>query len=200
MIADEYKFMSYIGWALEILVKLDNRSAATKRGDFYESPQSLLPSSLDSLLISHSYPKMSDFRRESNYRFIGKQLGTLNYGLTYKSTGKRSLTCFVVTSYASAKDGEYESTAHPIETNPPNLQAALGSNLHKSSTPAPLTKAIKISYNLKTHAFVAAKKNEAVNDSVTSLYTRYTAANTVSYGNDFWVTILKTRTSDDGDD
>lgn len=50
-----------------------SRSAATKRGDFYESPQSLLPSSLDSLLISHSYPKMSDFRRESNYRFIGKQ-------------------------------------------------------------------------------------------------------------------------------
>lgn len=43
-------------------------------------------------------------------RILRFLIGTLDYGLEYKSKGRKALTCFVDASFASAKDAAYEST------------------------------------------------------------------------------------------
>lgn len=54
-------------------------------------------------------------------RIMRYLIGTIDYGLEYKSHGKNALTCFVDASFATAKDSAYESTTGFVIYNYGNL-------------------------------------------------------------------------------
>lgn len=68
--------------------------------------------------IMYAVNYLSRFQNEATHEVIAyiKQIlrylrGTIDFGLIYRSSGNRAVTCFIDASFATASDNEYQSTS-----------------------------------------------------------------------------------------